>query len=452
MTVGATTWTAPLGSSPAAAASRYRRRQTMGGNAISFTGPTTLSAGITSTDAAVTFNSAVTLGASDSIATSGGPVDFASTVNDGTSNTHSLTVNAGSGTVTFGSTVGSTGLASLTVTGPTTLDGSVTTGSGQTYNSAVTLGADSTMTAGSGTMTFGSTVGGDHNLTATAPTFSFGGAWGGTPLADVSLTSTNGLTLPSITAASIFAQTTGASSDITLSSGTKLTASGSGTAITLASGRNFIDSEGSDALSASNGQWLIYSTNPSDNTLDGLSASFDRYTCAYGGSCPDFSGETGNGLLYSYTPTLTVTPSGSTATYGSAANLSGYAYSVSGYLSGELSTDSVTGSLNGSTAYVSGDSVGTYNVNYSSGSLASALGYGFTYANNATALTVNPASLIVTAANKSMDVGGSVPPLTYSYTGLVNGDASASFSGASPPAARAAAPPAAFPSPSARWP
>ncbi len=43
--------------------------------------------------------------------------------------------------------------------------------------------------------------------------------------------------------------------------------------------------------------------------------------------------------------------------------------------------------------------------------------------------TVNPAPLTVTAANESMPYGGTVPALTYTYTGLVNGDPSATFSG-----------------------
>ena len=43
--------------------------------------------------------------------------------------------------------------------------------------------------------------------------------------------------------------------------------------------------------------------------------------------------------------------------------------------------------------------------------------------------TVNPAPLTVTAANESMPYGGTVPALTYTYTGLVNGDTSATFSG-----------------------
>jgi hypothetical protein len=44
-------------------------------------------------------------------------------------------------------------------------------------------------------------------------------------------------------------------------------------------------------------------------------------------------------------------------------------------------------------------------------------------------LTVSPAALTVTADNQGMTYGGSVPTLTYHYSGLVNGDTSASFTG-----------------------
>ena len=42
---------------------------------------------------------------------------------------------------------------------------------------------------------------------------------------------------------------------------------------------------------------------------------------------------------------------------------------------------------------------------------------------------INSALLTVTASNESMTYGGSVPALAYTYTGLVNGNTSASFSG-----------------------
>ncbi len=44
-------------------------------------------------------------------------------------------------------------------------------------------------------------------------------------------------------------------------------------------------------------------------------------------------------------------------------------------------------------------------------------------------LSVTPAPLTVTATGESMTYGGSVPSLTYTYSGLVNGDTSASFMG-----------------------
>ena len=129
MTVGASTWGSPLtllsGNSGSITVSGA---QNITGT-LSVTGPTTLDANITSSGSQ-TYNSAVTIGANDTLTTTNSAVDFVSTVNDATSNTHSLTIAAGSGTVTFGSAVGATELASLAVTGPTTLDGNVTTGGG----------------------------------------------------------------------------------------------------------------------------------------------------------------------------------------------------------------------------------------------------------------------------------------------------------------------------------
>ena len=94
-------------------------------------------------------NGPVVLAADATLSTTNSPIDFKSTV-DGDYN--NLTVDAGIGAVTFGGYVGSTTpLASLTVTGPTHLNAGdnggatntvTTNGGGQTYNSAVTLGAD----------------------------------------------------------------------------------------------------------------------------------------------------------------------------------------------------------------------------------------------------------------------------------------------------------------------
>ena len=127
-----------------------------------------------------TYNNAVTLGVDTTLASTGN-ITFGSTLNGA----HALTVDT-SGTTTFSGAVGgTTALASLTTdaAGTTDIDTSaITTAGAQTYNNAVTLGADTTLTSsGSGNITFGSTVDGAHGLsTQTSGTTIFDGAVGGT--------------------------------------------------------------------------------------------------------------------------------------------------------------------------------------------------------------------------------------------------------------------------------
>ncbi|HUW54131.1 MAG TPA: filamentous hemagglutinin N-terminal domain-containing protein [Rhodanobacter sp.] len=119
-----------------------------------------------STGGAQTYNDAVTLGADATLSsTGGGAIDFASTI-DGA---HALAVNT-SGVTTFGGAVGgTTQLTSLTTdaSGSTQLDGNVGTTGAQTYNDAVTLGANATL-ASSNAVTFGGTLDGAHDLTVNA--------------------------------------------------------------------------------------------------------------------------------------------------------------------------------------------------------------------------------------------------------------------------------------------
>ena len=253
--------------------------------------------------------------------------------------------------------------------------------------------------AGAGTIGFGNTVDGPINLTANAASMTFNGAWGAsTPLGAVSLTSAGTLSLPSITASSILARTTSATSDLTIGSGKVLTASGAGTNITLVAARNFINQNGAAALASGSGRWLAYSTDWTGTTgEENLATGFNRYGCTYGGSCP--SGVTipgtGNGLIYSARPTVTVTADTTHATYGNAASgLSNYAYSASGYRTGDT-TDILTGTLSGTSNYVAGNDVGTYNIDYASGTVSSAMGYQVTYANSSNALTVDARSLSI---------------------------------------------------------
>ena len=355
--------------------------------------------------------------------------------------------NVSSGTITTTQSGGSGGNITLTTSnsGTINLDNTfilnaggalsmTTAGGGITLAHALTVGSGGfSSNSGSGTTTFSSTVDGANNFSATAGSFSFASALGGTtPLAAVSLTSTNSLTMPSINATSIVTQTTGANSDITIPSGKVLTVSGTGTALTLASSHNFINSEGSDALSLTGGgspRWLIYSTNPANDTIGSLSNSFRRFTCAYGGACPSLG--SGNGLLYSYTPTLTVTPSALSLTYGDAvpASYSYNALTVDQYLSAaDFAADSISGLLNCCTSYTQGSNIGSYNIN-GSGSLSSALGYGFSYASNPTAITVVTRPITIAANPLSTTYGNTIPTLTYNViSGSLYG--ADSFSGA----------------------
>lgn len=364
---------------------------------------TTASAGtITTNNAAIslTGSNGILFNNNFALNSGGGNISFNNAVNGA----GVLTVNSGAGTTNFSSTVGATtALGGLNVTGATTINNNITTNNAaMTFNSAVTLGNNAVLNAGTGTITTGSTVNGAYNLTATADTFSFGGAIGGTtPLSAVSLTSTNALTLPFISAATILARTTGATSDVTIAAGKTLTASGAGTALTIAAGRDFINNSGSATpfTLSGGGRSVVYSTDPGDDTLGGMTGAFVRYGCTYyGGSCPvgvTIPG-TGNGFAYTTQPTLTVTPSALAVTYGAAVpTLSPYLYGVSGYLTGaagaDSGTDVLSGSLTATTTYTPTSLAGTYGMTYASGTLASTLGYQFTYGNNVTAITVTGA-------------------------------------------------------------
>ncbi|NDE90074.1 MAG: filamentous hemagglutinin N-terminal domain-containing protein [Alphaproteobacteria bacterium] len=184
-----------------------------------------------------------------------------------------------------------------------------------------------------------------------------------------------------------------ANGDFVIQSNGKIISTAAGTAITIAAlTGKFTNLNNFGALATQNGRWLVYSQRPADNTLGGLSSNFTQYKCNYNGSCPVASLPTsGNGLIYSDAlGMITATPDTITLTYSDATpSLSGYGYKLSGYNEGDSALDTVTGSLTGSTTYAAGSDVGNYNVNYVSGSLASTLGYDFTYANNASAIIVN---------------------------------------------------------------
>jgi len=101
-----------------------------------------------------------------------------------------------------------------------------------------------------------------------------------------------------------------------------------------------------------------------------------------------------------------------------------------------------TATATGTTGLVNGDLLAG-DISYSgAGQYSNAGNHAFTLGNlsgsnyavaiepNPPTFAVNPASLTVTADNKSMTYGGTSPSLTYSYTGLLGNDTTASFIGA----------------------
>ena len=144
-------------------------------------GGTTNLTGAFSTTGTQIYNDAVALTGATTVTSSGNQaITFNNTVNGA----QALAVNT-TGTTTFGGAVGgTTALTSLTTNagGTTAINGgTITTTGAQTYNDAVTLGADTTLNAGAGAITFGNTLDGAFNLVANSTgTTTFSGAAGNT--------------------------------------------------------------------------------------------------------------------------------------------------------------------------------------------------------------------------------------------------------------------------------
>ncbi|MDX1901589.1 MAG: filamentous hemagglutinin N-terminal domain-containing protein [Gammaproteobacteria bacterium] len=113
----------------------------------------------------LTFTGPVSLATDSALTTANGGITFDGTI-DGA---HALTIANNSGSISFGGIVGgSSELTGLTIgTGDATAINttSIATTNSQTWNSAITLGADATLTSDTGTLNFGSTISGAHSLT-----------------------------------------------------------------------------------------------------------------------------------------------------------------------------------------------------------------------------------------------------------------------------------------------
>lgn len=308
------------------------------------------------------------------------------------------TINSNNGNITLGGVLFNTnGQSNLLTVNSGTGNIHVTGNMANNAYAPSSVGKTVSMTSG-GTITIDGTIDGGYDLSLNGNSLVLLGNIGATSaLGTLSLTSTNSLVLPSITASSVLARTTGAAADLTIGSGKTITSSDAN-GITLVAGRNFINQAGAGALSAGgSGRWVVYSTNSTGTTGEEMLANdFIRMGCSYAGGCA--AGitipVTGNGLVYSDGGVLTVTPVGVSVTYGnSVTGLNGYSYIITGYQGSDATNDVVTGTLTGLTNYIVGNDVGAYALNYGSGTLVSSLGYSFVYANKADGVNVTPRAL-----------------------------------------------------------
>ena len=168
---------------------------------------------------------------------------------------------------------------------------------------------------------------------------------------------------------------------LTLGAGANIN-TGTGNIVLAANGGNFVNNSGSTAPLTAN-QWTVYSTDPAQNILNGMTAPNKHYAQPYTGTTPAYA-TTGNWFLYSITPVLSVTPNSQTIGFGGTiANFS--PASFSGFINGDTSsTAGITGTAEFSVGgFFSQDSIarlantaGFYDVAYLRG-LASSLGYLF---------------------------------------------------------------------------
>jgi filamentous hemagglutinin family protein len=127
------------------------------------------------------------------------------------------------------------------------------------------------------------------------------------------------------------------------------------------------------------------------------------------------------GANFSITPaTLTYVANNTNRIYGSAnPAVSG---KITGFVNGDTLASATTGTLTFTTTATQSSNVGSYGVT-GSGLSANNGNYVFVQAaSNATALTINPATLTYVATSGTIDQGAPIPVLTGMVTGFVNGD------------------------------
>jgi trimeric autotransporter adhesin len=277
-----------------------------------------------------------------------------------------------------------------------TIDSAAATTISNTLNggTSVTEQTTSTGATGVGTQTSGSSDPGDIIVNAGTTAISWSNA-----AATLTLQAYNGINVesPISGAGKVVMIASGTSGGgITIASGGSILG---GAGVTLASATNFVNNAGSAAVSTgTTAPWLIYSTNPTQDTDGGLTPNFIQYNAPY----PTTAVISGNGFLYSVAPTLTVTGltgsvtksyDGTTSAPLSASNLTD-----SGLINGDTiasATGTYASSNAGSNiAVTSPSAIGGFSIVNAAG--VPVYGYALSGSASANIGTINPAVLTAT--------------------------------------------------------
>jgi filamentous hemagglutinin family protein len=179
--------------------------------------------------------------------------------------------------------------------------------------------------------------------------------------------------------------------------------------VNIVAGGNFINNSGVGAISTSGaGRWLIWSSNPANDTRGGLAYDFKQYNATYG-STAVAGGAAEDGFLYTLAPTITASLTGTVSkTYNAttAATLVVGNYSQSG------AVDSDTVTLNNPTS-------GTYdNKNIGTGKTVTATGVAVSSASNGGKAVYGYQMTSATAAGNA----GTITAANLAVTGLTASD------------------------------
>ena len=235
---------------------------------------------------------------------------------------------------------------------------------------------------------------------------------------NVTVNDKNALTVGAVNAQGnvLFQTAVGAGNDITLAGNILSTTGG----ITLASGEDI--NYGANTLTSAL-RWLTYSVNPVNDTGTIPSTGnakpniYDSTFTALGTGV--VLPGTGNHHVYSTQPTLTYTANAASRTYG-VANPA-FSGSVTGLVNGDVAADAFSGTSTFSSTATLTANVGSYDI--TGAGLSSDIGYKFVQAPaNATAFTLNPATLTYTANAANRLYGAADPAFSGSITGFVLGE------------------------------